>query len=869
MARQQHYDQKIVARGGGAMPAPKVAAPQVDDSAAQLFRHLDDFLKTAGPALGRAYVAQETGKVDDLLLAANQKFDEWKAAYQQASQGALAANASRDYMDAFRKIAAETEKEMRAGDHTVFPDLLKRRLAERAAYAARDGLQYQMRQTELWQHSQWESQLDEFQRFVAANPEDTAAVQVEADALKGSWQSKNPGKDSGKVFNQIDETANAARMEAMLARGDDMGAEALLNEPKARQLRGPKPGSVSERNLAAYNFGNVRSTRGGFAAYASRHDGLMAVAERFLRYSNAPERGWHARTLREAMEIYAPRSENNTDAYVKTLAQKMGVDPDAEIDFRDPHILKLFVKHVPAYEHGSFLRIDDAEAERAARAVAEGGRPRETGLAQSSGRGQGGALDQINASFSPGARARYEGRIKAIRAERAARERAAMKDSLDNYMAALNAGELIDAPYDDDEIAKAFGDDAPRLMTGLAAARQYAADMTAAKSMTAREMNELLAFRKPVPGSPDFRERSQAYGRLASGFAQLQKAMAEDPAAYALAAMPEAAKARAEFFAQMTPESGRALVNAMRAATEALELEEAILPKADAQALAEIVTRAPEPVKMLSHLGACFGRAYPQVMRSLSPSLSPTLRVLAGGVPDEAGRLILQAARDKDFDKRANALLFAGGTRKDFDEALDDRISEYAETFMAGADGETPMALRDAIGKLAIQYMGRLALKESDALDRAVKEVVGDRYEIVKQGGWFRPNARSLRIPKGYDASAISTGMDSWLNNIDAENLLTEEIPGLSPEAAAEAVRSMLRRGAYWITADDESGAILFLGTRAVRRKNGDPVRFTWEEFASRKWEADAAAEEAAQYNIHDLAAGIGIEETVSAAAMQ
>lgn len=146
----------------------------------------------------------------------------------------------------------------------------------------------------------------------------------------------------------------------------------------AGEMPGGGGGSTSSRNLANFNFGNVKTPGGGWASYASREDGLMGVGERVLRYSNAPDRGWHARTIRDVINIYAPASDgNNVGEYSNFIARRMGVSPDAQLNFRDPNVLAGFIESMPIMEHGAKrVSISHDEALAAANRLLMGQRPR-------------------------------------------------------------------------------------------------------------------------------------------------------------------------------------------------------------------------------------------------------------------------------------------------------------------------------------------------------------------------------------------------------------------------------------------------------------------------------------------------------------
>ncbi len=174
---------------------------------------------------------------------------------------------------------------------------------------------------------------------------------------------------------------------AMLQSGNLDGAQAFLDFQSGTASA---PGSLSQRNLAANNFGNVRNTKGNFVAYATPIDGLMGIGERIVRYTNAPERGWHAESLLDMAKIYAPKGDgaNDPEKYAAFLGKKLGIDPTAKTNLRDPKILAGLIKWMPVMEHGAQrVSISDDEAMQATQAVLAGKKPKVVGEAGTTKRG--------------------------------------------------------------------------------------------------------------------------------------------------------------------------------------------------------------------------------------------------------------------------------------------------------------------------------------------------------------------------------------------------------------------------------------------------------------------------------------------------
>lgn len=88
------------------------------------------------------------------------------------------------------------------------------------------------------------------------------------------------------------------------------------------------------------NPGNLRPVGAstGFQQNASPEQGLRSVDDNLRAYGE--KHGIN--TLRGVIERWAPRTENDTDAYVRDVASRAGINPDQRIDLSDPiqrHVL--------------------------------------------------------------------------------------------------------------------------------------------------------------------------------------------------------------------------------------------------------------------------------------------------------------------------------------------------------------------------------------------------------------------------------------------------------------------------------------------------------------------------------------------------
>ena len=98
------------------------------------------------------------------------------------------------------------------------------------------------------------------------------------------------------------------------------------------------------------NFGNIRpvGSTTGFQQYDTPEAGIKAVDDQLRIYGSKHK----VKTLREVISRYAPPSENDTEAYIKNVSQRTGLNPDEEIDLSNPAIRHIISGPIILQEQG-------------------------------------------------------------------------------------------------------------------------------------------------------------------------------------------------------------------------------------------------------------------------------------------------------------------------------------------------------------------------------------------------------------------------------------------------------------------------------------------------------------------------------------
>lgn len=85
-----------------------------------------------------------------------------------------------------------------------------------------------------------------------------------------------------------------------------------------------------------------------FCVFTSPEYGIRALAKLLKNY----QRLYGLNTPRKIINRYAPPNENQTQAYIQSVAQQLGVQPDTLVDLNEEGVLIIFVKAIIRHENG-------------------------------------------------------------------------------------------------------------------------------------------------------------------------------------------------------------------------------------------------------------------------------------------------------------------------------------------------------------------------------------------------------------------------------------------------------------------------------------------------------------------------------------
>ncbi len=598
----------------------------------------------------------------------------------------------------------------------------------------------------------------------------------------------------------------------------------------------------------------MRENRGKDAANAEQHFsdfaceiGMSAAdaftgrfREHFIRDAEAA--GLH---LAEEGRAYAAQEQTAwrqkilADDTAQTLADIAAAPGDG--NYIQERINNLKLRHLALFPKEDAQGVIDGLDHEAAGAIIDGF------LAQGRLEDARGALER-HRDFLGERAAGYERKIREVEArarQQQAEVRVGVAERLQHAEEAWKEGrDAPDAPSRA-EIESMCGSDAANVWKRMEDLRGYGEHVLALRAMAPEQQNAFLQ-QQAEDSEADQDGRSCAYSILAEAVAKDRVMRKEDSAEYLVLAEPVVAEARTAMLRQMTPQTVARYASALQAAGEIRGMDETgFLPKEDAAKLAASIEDDPDPVAALTRLKNVMGAHWPALNKQLAQNgnLSATMGIVAAGMNARAGRLLLEAVRDKDFHHKTETVLALRGERKrEFEETIYNVMSIFNSTFLSGGDSNMPYALNRSVNALALQYMMR-GYEADEAVGKAANEVVLSRYSLAG------PRGRAFRVPAGFDAGTVEIGAVAEIQNIVAEpsNLLPPPSGGMERQDIARRYAKWVGREGYWVTDSEESGLILFIAGRAVRGADGDVIRRTWDELVH------TGAEERARLDLWQL----------------
>lgn len=136
----------------------------------------------------------------------------------------------------------------------------------------------------------------------------------------------------------------------------------------ARGIRNNNPGNIDYSPINNWK-GQLKvdkTIESRFCRFDSPENGIRALGKLLQTY----QRKHGLKTVKDIIGRWAPATENNTNAYVKSVEAFTGTKPGSEIDLKDAAILKGMIKAIIRHENSNYEYPESVLTEGVRRALA-------------------------------------------------------------------------------------------------------------------------------------------------------------------------------------------------------------------------------------------------------------------------------------------------------------------------------------------------------------------------------------------------------------------------------------------------------------------------------------------------------------------
>ena len=114
----------------------------------------------------------------------------------------------------------------------------------------------------------------------------------------------------------------------------------------ARGIRNNNPGNI--RKGEKWKGLSEHQTDSSFCIFVSPEYGIRAMAKVLLTYYKK----YQLNTVKKIISRYAPPNENETESYIKSVANQLGVASDEVIDLSSVAVLAVLLRAIIRHENG-------------------------------------------------------------------------------------------------------------------------------------------------------------------------------------------------------------------------------------------------------------------------------------------------------------------------------------------------------------------------------------------------------------------------------------------------------------------------------------------------------------------------------------
>lgn len=318
-------------------------------------------------------------------------------------------------------------------------------------------------------------------------------------------------------------------------------AQAYAGEANApRGVRNNNPGNLRKTEIQWQ--GKAAGTDPAYETFVSPEAGIRALA---LNAKHLQANG--AQSVSDLVSQWAPRSENDTAAYIADVAKSMGVSPDAPVDLNNPATLTSFTNAIISHENGGNPYSPDTVQAGVTAAL---GKSKVAGHAPVTMNGSGmivpgdgvsTPIGQLRNSgnfqvdmLKPDQLVAVYNRARDELNKRQVNMRSSIEQRVVDDTAAYKNGQSVAQPLTLAEFTSAYGDTEGMQKYGAyQAAQQLGSDLKLVNTLTPQQMQDLAKARAPSPGE-NYAAKAQDESSLLSAMQQTIKAREKDPVLWAM-----------------------------------------------------------------------------------------------------------------------------------------------------------------------------------------------------------------------------------------------------------------------------------------------------------------------------------------------
>lgn len=569
-------------------------------------------------------------------------------------------------------------------------------------------------------------------------------------------------------------------------------------------------GSQASINLANNNPGNLRvpGSTTDFQKFPTREAGVAAVDSQIGRYI---DRGQN--TLSKIVSTYAPSSENPTAQYIKFVAQKTGLDPNAPVNKADiPKVRDAMLQFEQGSSAGSNQggSLSQSYAARVDYAVSEAERIR-PGDAEFSDRVRADTEAVLNHQISERTRFSSEARTSLTR-------------TVASATSMIEHGFPVQSLPTDDQIDQAYPVDpetAQQVKDQVGMMRNMSDYVRILPGASPAQVANLKREVAPDPAHPEtFAKRQRMSDALDAVLNARTTALKTDPAAYVMnthsdvAASFRTATQDSSHFSQYVTK-----VTALQDQMGVPRQMQHILPQSSAQSIVNNLTANPENApQTMRKFAQEFGDNWPSVWHDLTTlGKLPASYQAVGTLDNQRDASLLARALSEPKNGKNLVSLVGDKESKTISDAVhgDQSVQNLLSSMSrSGSSIDQISGVASAITTLG--YAKRFYDGDADAAQNAIKSFT-DKYEFMSSGG--------ARVPKE-NFDTVQTNAQLTLGRITDKSIAVPGIFGQPNQPSRDDYLNTLRASPTWITSPRADALWLMDSAgRIVRDPKGKPIQ--------------------------------------------